>query len=70
MNRLGIIGIVIVAVFVLVALLAPFIATHDVGATDLLVRYAAPSGAHWLALTRPDATFFRVRFLVRVSLWK
>ena len=69
MNRLGIIGIVIVAVFVLVALFAPFIATHDVGATDLLLRYAHPSAAHWLGT---DATgrdiFSRVVFGARISL--
>jgi peptide/nickel transport system permease protein len=69
MNRLGIVGIVIVAVFVLVALLAPLIATHDVGATDLLMRYAPPSAAHWFGT---DATgrdiFSRVVFGARISL--
>ena len=69
MNRLGIIGIVIVVVFVLVAVLAPFIATHDVGATDLLLRYAPPSADHWLGT---DATgrdiFSRSVFGARISL--
>ncbi|MFN2517378.1 MAG: D,D-dipeptide ABC transporter permease, partial [Pyrinomonadaceae bacterium] len=31
MNRLTIVGLVIVAVLVIVALFAPWIATHDVG---------------------------------------
>src|SRR3982074_98326 len=47
MSRLAIIGIVIVVVFVLVAIFAPWIATQDVGATNLSVRYMAPSAAHW-----------------------
>jgi ABC-type dipeptide/oligopeptide/nickel transport system permease subunit len=35
MSRLGTIGTVIVVIFVLVAIFAPWIATHDVGATNL-----------------------------------
>ena len=35
MSRLSIIGLVIVIVFVAVALLAPWIATHNVGLTNL-----------------------------------
>src|SRR5215216_2235296 len=69
MNRLAIIGLVIVGVMVLLALFAPFIATHDVGATDLLHRYEAPSGAHLLGT---DATgrdvFSRVVYGARISL--
>ncbi|MCA1816360.1 MAG: D,D-dipeptide ABC transporter permease, partial [Acidobacteria bacterium] len=48
MNRLAVIGFAIVALLVVVALFAPLIATHDVGATDLLHRYDAPSAVHWL----------------------
>ena len=47
MNRLSIIGLVIVVVFVAVALFAPWIATHDVGLTNLSLRYMAPSAGHW-----------------------
>ena len=47
MNRLGIVGTVIVAILVIVALFAPWIATHDVGATDLGLRYLVPSGIHY-----------------------
>ena len=69
MNRLGIIGIIIVAGFVLVALLAPFIATHDVGATDLLLRYAPPSAAHWFGTDSTGRDIFsRVIFGARISL--
>jgi peptide/nickel transport system permease protein len=69
MSRLAIIGFVIVGVLVVVALAAPLIATHDVGATDLLHRYDAPSAAHWLGT---DATgrdvFSRVIYGARISL--
>src|SRR4029450_8747307 len=47
MNRLAIIGITIVVVFVLVALFAPWIAHYDVGTTNLAMRYMPPSAAHW-----------------------
>jgi peptide/nickel transport system permease protein len=47
MNRLTVIGLVIVVVLVIVALFAPWIATYDVGATNLSMRYLPPSAAHW-----------------------
>jgi peptide/nickel transport system permease protein len=69
MNRLTIIGVVIVAVLVIVALFAPWIATHDVGATDLSLRYLSPTSEHWFGT---DATgrdiFSRVVFGARISL--
>ncbi len=69
MNRLAIFGLAVVGVIVLLALGAPLFATHDVGATDLLHRYAAPSTAHWLGT---DATgrdvFSRVIYGARISL--
>src|SRR5919206_4426067 len=69
MTRLAVIGFAIVALLVVVALFAPLIATHDVGATDLLHRYDAPSSAHWLGT---DATgrdiFSRVVYGARISL--
>src|SRR2546421_718733 len=69
MNRLAIFGLVFIALLVLVALFAPLVATHDVGATDLLARYLPPSREHWLGT---DATgrdiFSRVVFGARISL--
>src|SRR6266850_2231912 len=69
MNRLTIIGLAIVVTMVLVAIFAPWIATYDVGATDLSIRYLAPSAAHWFGT---DATgrdiFSRVVFGARISL--
>jgi peptide/nickel transport system permease protein len=68
-NRLSKFGLVVVALFVLMAIFAPLIATHDVGATDLLNRYMAPSSEHWLGT---DATgrdvFSRVIYGARISL--
>src|SRR5258706_6769016 len=69
MSRLAIIGICIVAVFVLVAIFAPWIATQDVGATNLSVRYMAPSAAHWFGTDSTGRDIFsRVVFGARISL--
>lgn len=69
MNRLAIIGIGIVAVILVVAIFAPWIATQDVGATNLSIRYLSPNAAHWFGT---DATgrdiFARVVFGARISL--
>ena len=69
MNRLTYSGIAIAVLFVLAAIFAPLIATHDVTAQNLAMRYAAPSAAHWFgtdALGRD--VFSRVIFGARISL--
>jgi len=69
MSRLSIIGLVIVAVFVLAAIFAPWIAPHDVGATNLAVRYMGPSAAHWFGTDSTGRDIFsRVIFGARISL--
>src|ERR671921_1851801 len=69
MNRLTIIGVVIVVVLVLVALFAPWIATYDVGATDLSMRYLPPSALHWFGTDSTGRDIFsRVVFGARISL--
>src|SRR5712692_8149457 len=69
MNRLGIVGISIVAVFVAVAILAPWIAPYDVGATNLSIRYMAPSAAHWFGTDSTGRDILsRVVFGARISL--
>ena len=69
MNRLTIIGLLIVAILVIVAIFAPWIATHDVGATNLSIRYLPPSTQH---LFGTDSTgrdiFSRIVFGSRISL--
>jgi peptide/nickel transport system permease protein len=68
-NRLTIIGLVIVSILLVVAIFAPWIATHDVGATNLTIRYLPPSLQH---LFGTDSTgrdiFSRVVFGARISL--
>lgn len=69
MNRLSIIGLVIVAVLVIVAIFAPWIATHDVGATNLSMRYLPPSAAHWFGTDSTGRDVFsRIVFGARISL--
>jgi peptide/nickel transport system permease protein len=69
MNRLTYIGIAIAVLFILAAIFAPFLATHEVAAQDLSIRYAAPSAEHFFgtdALGRD--VFSRVVFGARISL--
>jgi len=69
MNRLAIIGIAIVAVFVLVAIFAPWIAHYDVGSTNLAMRYMPPSAAYWFGTDSTGRDIFsRVVFGARISL--
>jgi peptide/nickel transport system permease protein len=53
----------------LVALFAPWIATHDIGVPDLLARYKGPSAEHWLGTDSTGRDIFsRVVFGARISL--
>ena len=69
MNRLAIFGFVVVAILVIAAAFAPWIATHDIGTTNLATRYLAPSSEHWFGT---DATgrdiFSRIVYGARISL--
>lgn len=69
MNRLAYIGIAVAVIFILTAIFAPFIATHDVTAINTAARYAAPSGEHFFgtdALGRD--VFSRLIYGARISL--
>jgi peptide/nickel transport system permease protein len=69
MNRLTIIGLIIVALLVIVALFAPWIATHDVGATNLSLRYLPPNAQYWFGTDSTGRDIFsRVVFGARISL--
>src|SRR6266516_2024344 len=69
MSRLSIVGIAIVAIFIIVALFAPWIATHDVAATNLGARYVSPSSAYWFGTDSTGRDIFsRVVFGARISL--
>jgi peptide/nickel transport system permease protein len=68
-NRLTIVGFSIVAILVLVAILAPWIATHDVGATNLSFRYLPPSAQHFFGTDSTGRDIFsRIVFGARISL--
>lgn len=69
MSRLSIVGLVIVIIVVLVALSAPLIATHEVGATNLSMRYMGPSPSHWFGTDSTGRDIFsRVVFGAQISL--
>ena len=69
MNRLTIVGLIIVAILVVVAILAPWIATHDVGATNLSLRYLPPSSQYFFGTDSTGRDVFsRVVFGARISL--
>src|SRR5260370_24320402 len=69
MNRLTIIGLAIVALLVFVAIFAPWLATYDVGATDLSMRYLPPSAGHWFGTDSTGRDIFsRILFGARISL--
>jgi peptide/nickel transport system permease protein len=69
MNRLAYIGIAIATIFILAAIFAPWIATHDVLAQDLAIRYSAPSAAHWFGTDSLGRDVFsRVVYGARISL--
>jgi peptide/nickel transport system permease protein len=66
---LGYIGIVIAAIFILAAIFAPFLATHDVAAQDLVQRYMGPSADHWFGTDGLGRDVFsRVVYGARISL--
>ena len=69
MNRLTIVGLIIVAILVIVAVFAPWIATHDVGATNLSLRYLPPSSQYFFGTDSTGRDIFsRVVFGAQISL--
>jgi peptide/nickel transport system permease protein len=47
-NRLALIGVIIVTTWLLTALLAPYMATHDAYEISIATRLQDPSSSHWL----------------------
>lgn len=69
MSRLAYIGIAIATLFILAAIFAPFIATHDILAPNLDIRYMAPSAEHWFGTDGIGRDIFsRVVYGARISL--
>ncbi|MBC7796404.1 MAG: ABC transporter permease [Pyrinomonadaceae bacterium] len=69
MNRLTYIGLGFVAVLIIVAIFAPFIATHRFDDFNTALRYAAPSAQHWFGTDDLGGDVFsRVVYGTRISL--
>ncbi len=69
MNRLTYIGIFIAAIVILAAVFAPFLATHDVNAQDLSIRFASPSAEHWFGTDMLGRDIYsRILYGARISL--
>src|SRR5262249_37026563 len=69
MNRLTYIGIAIAVIFILAAIFAPLIATHDFAAQNLSIRYAGPSADHWFGTDSLGRDVFsRLVYGARISL--
>ena len=68
-NPLAAVGVTLVAVFVLAALLAPFIAPHDPARVDLPSRLQPASTAHWFGTDELGRDIFsRIIFGARISM--
>lgn len=69
MSRLAYIGFAIAGLFILAAIFAPWIATHDVTAQNLAMRYFSPSSDHWFGTDGLGRDVFsRVVYGARISL--
>ncbi len=68
-HRLAVIGVVVVALFVLLAIFAPVVARVGPNAVDLLGRNQGPTAKHWFGTDRTGRdTFARTLYAGRVSL--
>ncbi|HET9925604.1 MAG TPA: D,D-dipeptide ABC transporter permease, partial [Methylomirabilota bacterium] len=70
-DRSALIGLVLIALLVLAALLAPLLSTHpdDVFELHPSERLRAPSGAHWLGTDRMGADVYsRLLFGARITI--
>jgi peptide/nickel transport system permease protein len=68
-NRLAAAGVVLVMVFLLFALFAPWIAPHDPRAIDLPSRLEKPSATHWFGTDELGRDIFsRVVYGARISM--
>jgi peptide/nickel transport system permease protein len=67
-NRMALLGVLIVGTWLLTALLAPFIATHDPYEISIVNRLKGPSADHWLGTDSLGRdTFSRLVFGARTA---
>jgi len=68
-NRLAMLGLAIVVIFILLAVFAPFIAPYDPARSSFGARLKPPSGEHWLGTDELGRDMFsRLLFGARISL--
>ncbi len=68
-HRLAVVGVLIVALFVLLAVFAPVVAREGPNTVDLLARNQGPTAKHWFGTDRTGRdTFARTLYAGRVSL--
>ncbi|HWP58530.1 MAG TPA: ABC transporter permease [Candidatus Acidoferrales bacterium] len=68
-NRLALLGLIIVGIWLLTALFAPYIATHDAYEINIANRLKGPSAEHWLGTDYLGRdTFSRIVFGARTAL--
>jgi peptide/nickel transport system permease protein len=69
LNPLAAAGIVLVAIFTMLAILAPWIAPHDPAEINLPTRLAGPSAAHWFGTDELGRdTLSRIIYGARISM--
>ncbi|AKG33509.1 MULTISPECIES: nickel transporter permease [Paenibacillus] len=69
-NKTAMLGLGIIVFFILIALLAPFIAPYDYKEQVLMDRLKAPSAAHWFGTDDLGRDMFtRIIYGARISLW-
>lgn len=69
-NKLAVLGLGIISFFVIIAILAPFIAPEGINEQKLAERLSAPSSAHWLGTDDFGRDILsRIIYGTRISLW-
>lgn len=69
-NKMALIGAAIVFLFILIAILAPYIAPYDFKEQNMNNRLQSPNGEHWFGTDEFGRDIFsRVIYGARISLW-
>ncbi|HLO11788.1 MAG TPA: nickel transporter permease [Pseudoneobacillus sp.] len=69
-NRLALVGLGIVIFFILLAIIAPWIAPYSFKEQNLVERFLAPSSKHWFGTDDFGRDIFsRIVYGARISLW-